>query len=235
MVIASKVSESRAKIVQVPLFYQQNWNEHTRLAVWKIEEQETFFTDTVTLQRSISHPHKRLQHLVGRYLLSFLFPEFPSRLIRIADTRKPFLEGQPYQFSISHSENYAAAIVSTYCRVGVDVELASPKIAAIRRKFLSDGDAGVLFGDGQMDLTRLTIAWSAKEAVYKWWGQGEVDFKEDIVLNECRMGEEGWLACTFHKPVPRPVQIHYRLFGELVLAWIADGVVCLEQGFLSSF
>lgn len=209
----------------MPLFYQQNVNEHTRLAVWKIEEEEAFFTDAVTLQRSISHPHKRLQHLAGRYLLSFLFPHFPSWLIRIADTRKPFLEGQPFHFSISHSENYAAAIVGTLCSVGIDVELASPKIAAIRRKFLSDHDAGVLFSDGASteNILRLTVAWSAKEAVYKWWGQGEVDFKEDIVLNDARIGEEGWLACTFGKPAPSGLTVHYRLFGQLVLAWVAEG------------
>lgn len=210
----------------MPLFYQENINEYTRLAVWKIEEQEAFFTDTVTVQRTIQHPHKRLQHLAGRYLLSFLFPRFPSWLIRIAGTRKPFLEGQPYQFSISHSDDYAAAIVSTACSVGIDVELRSPKVTVIRRKFLSDRDAGVLLAgvdDVQTEELRLTIAWSAKEAVYKWWGLGEVNFKEDIIFNTHKMnGEEGHLDCTFNKPAPRPVQVHYRLFGSLVLAWVVE-------------
>ena len=75
----------------MPLFYQQDINETTKLGVWKIEEPEDFFLRVVPLQRSITHPHKRLQHLAGRYLLPFLFPDFPHEEIEIADTRKPFL------------------------------------------------------------------------------------------------------------------------------------------------
>ena len=73
----------------MPLFFQQDIDDTTRLAIWKIEEEEAFFH--VPLQREITHPHKRLQHLAGRYLLKYLFPDFPTELIRIADTRKPFL------------------------------------------------------------------------------------------------------------------------------------------------
>src|SRR5688572_33506351 len=84
----------------MPLFYQQAVDSETKLAIWKIEEEEQFFLDHVPLQREITHPHKRLQHLAGRYLLQFLFPDFPIRLIQIADTRKPFLEDEAYHFSI---------------------------------------------------------------------------------------------------------------------------------------
>lgn len=72
------------------LFYQQNINESTCLAIWKIEEPEDFFLQRVTLQREITHPNKRLQHLAGRYLLPFLFPDFPDADIEIANTRSLF-------------------------------------------------------------------------------------------------------------------------------------------------
>lgn len=211
----------------MPLFYQHTINEHTKLAVWKIEEQETFFSAAVSVQRNISHPHKRLQHLAGRYLLPWLFPDFPSWLIQIADTRKPFLTEQTHRFSISHSDNYAAAIVSTTLHVGVDVEPASHKIAAIRHKFLSDQDAEVLYVNAeegmQVHMQRLTIAWSAKEAVYKWYGKGEVDFKRDIIFNYWKENnDEGYLTCTFSKEKPVSITVHYKLFGTLVLAWIAE-------------
>ena len=76
----------------MPIFFQQDIDADTKLAVWKIEEEESFFA--VPLQREITHPHKRLQHLSGRYLLRFLFPEFPLDLIKIANTRKPYLEDE---------------------------------------------------------------------------------------------------------------------------------------------
>ena len=102
----------------MPLVYQQNINAVTKLGVWHITEQEDYFQ--APLQREITHWHKRLQHLAGRLLLKELYPEFPISLIRIADTRKPFLENEPYHFSISHCGDYAAAIVSREFRVGID-------------------------------------------------------------------------------------------------------------------
>lgn len=95
------------------LFYAQTIDEATKLAVWHIEEPESFFLEKVPLSRNITHPVKRCQHLAGRYLLQYLFPDFPVWLIQIADTRKPYLTDDPFHFSISHCGAYAAAIVST--------------------------------------------------------------------------------------------------------------------------
>ncbi len=110
----------------MPLFYQHNINESTRLGIWHIEEDEAFFLKRVPLKRDVSHPLKRLQHLAGRYLLTELFPDFPLDEILIADTRKPYLADEQYHFSISHCGTFAAAIVSTRHRVGIDVEQAVP-------------------------------------------------------------------------------------------------------------
>ena len=97
----------------MPLFYQHNINESTKLAIWHITEAEDFFLEKVPLKRDVSHPQKRLQHLAGRYLLTELFADFPLEEILIADTRKPFLADEKYHFSISHCGQYAAAIVSS--------------------------------------------------------------------------------------------------------------------------
>ena len=86
----------------MPLVYQQNINEATRIAVWHITENEDFFFKKVILSNAITDPHKRLQHLAGRYLLTELYDNFPLELIKIADTRKPFLADEAFHFSISH-------------------------------------------------------------------------------------------------------------------------------------
>src|SRR6202035_3577071 len=103
-------------------------------------------------------------------LLPVLFEDFPLEEIVIADTRRPFLENEKYHFSISHCGPYAAAIVSTNSRVGVDIEMVSPKIALIRQKFLSPAEfelaAGrIALADNPQDhyLELLTLLWSAKE------------------------------------------------------------------------
>ena len=128
----------------MPLVYQQNINESTKLAVWHIAETEDFFLEKVMLPNNITHPHKRLQHLAGRYLLPELFEKFPLELIKIADTRKPFLPDEAFHFSISHCGDYAAAIVSKTNRVGVDIEVVGEKIEKIKDKFLSDEEQETL-------------------------------------------------------------------------------------------
>ena len=62
----------------MPIFFQHQISEATRLGIWKIEETEDFFKANVPQHRSVTHPHKRLQHLAGRFLLQYLFPDFPN-------------------------------------------------------------------------------------------------------------------------------------------------------------
>ncbi|NTS43542.1 4'-phosphopantetheinyl transferase superfamily protein [Flavisolibacter sp. BT320] len=218
----------------MPIFFQQDIDGDTKLAVWKIEEEESFFS--VPLHRDITHPHKRLQHLAGRYLLRHLFPAFPLELIKVADTRKPYLDDEAYHFSISHCSDYAAAIVSRSKRVGVDIELPSPKVERIKEKFLHPDELAEVnrqraIGNGQMEsllgrqseleLARLTLLWSAKEAVYKWWSYGSVDFSEMIRLQPSVLQPSGSYPGRFlAREEEHPLTIHYRLFNGLSLAWV---------------
>src|SRR6185312_3646557 len=132
-----KVCNLSSKITFVPIFFQHQINDTTRLGIWKIEETEDFFKANVPQHRDVTHPHKRLQHLAGRFLLQFLFPDFPYHLIQLADTRRPYLPNEEYHFSISHCGDYAAAIVSKTSRVGIDIEIPTQRIIRIKDKFLS--------------------------------------------------------------------------------------------------
>lgn len=204
------------------LFYQQDINETTRLGVWKIEEGMEFFLDQVPLQREISHPHKKLQHLAGRYLLKWLFPDFPYDLIRIADTRKPFLHNEQYHFSISHSGDFAAAIVSTDQRVGIDVELYSDKVMKVLHKFLSLEEKERFHGRNSTPYEHETLLWSAKESVFKWHGNGGVDFKEHIQLQ--RFMESGYMDVQFTGDPATALQVFYKLFPEVCLSWVSSKI-----------
>ena len=206
----------------MPIFFQQQINETTRLGIWKIEETEDFFILNVPQRPNVSHPHKRLQHLAGRFLLRYLFPDFPNELIQIADTRKPFLPDEQYHFSISHCGDYAAAIVSSTNRVGIDIEIPTEKIAGIMYKFLSAKEHE-LFHLIEPDKGRIpfaTLLWSAKESVFKWYGSGGVDFRRQIVLKK-QHPEREFIDCFFSK-TNKGLTIYYRQFDQLVLAWVVS-------------
>lgn len=204
----------------MPLFYQQDINATTKLAIWQIEEQELFFLAKVPLQSNITHPHKRLQHLAGRYLLPFLFPDFPNKEILIATTRKPFLPDEQYHFSISHCGNFAAAIVSKNERVGIDIEIETPKVAKIAHKFLNDEEKDAVNRQPPTVNRILTLFWCAKETIFKWWGNGEVDFKEHIQLFYTALAKKNVLKSSFTKLLPaQDLDVHYQFFNDLCLTF----------------
>ena len=205
----------------MPIFFQQQVNENTRLGIWKIEETEEFFKGNVPQHRDVTHPHKRLQHLAGRFLLQFLFPDFPYHLIGIADTRKPFLPEEQYHFSISHCGDFAAAIVSKDSRVGIDIEIPVAKITRIADKFLNGEEKDQWsIVNKEEDVNQITLLWSCKESVFKWYGNGEVDFREHIQLKNQDEGNET-IDCFFSKNKSHLI-IHYRQFDGLVLAWVVS-------------
>jgi 4'-phosphopantetheinyl transferase EntD len=219
----------------MPLFYQHNINQETKLGIWHIAEAESFFLEKVPLKRGVSHPFKRLQHLAGRYLLVTLFPDFPLEEIRIADTRQPFLASEKYHFSISHCGNYAAAIVSTNSRVGVDIELITPRIERVADKFLHEEEAHFFNDDYALFLEQwglrgrvfqefLTLIWNAKEAIYKWYGRGELDFKRHMKLEGGINLDGDWIKLPFVLAKGKCVHLSVegRIFEEhsLTLAWL---------------
>jgi phosphopantetheinyl transferase len=206
----------------LPLVYQHTINSNTKLGLWHITEPEEFFLERVPLKRDVTHPHKRLQHLAGRYLLPTLFEDFPLEEILIADTRKPFLPEEQYHFSISHCGDYAASIASSKERVGIDIELPSEKVFRIIHKFLNEEEK--LFLNEHMSSSQLlqmaTLLWSTKEAMFKWYGNGGVDFRKHMHISEINGNdEEGKLKCLFLKEWQIPLTIQYRLSTKLVMSW----------------
>jgi 4'-phosphopantetheinyl transferase EntD len=214
----------------MPIFFQHTLDESAKLGVWKIEEDETFFLQEVMPQRDVTHPHKKLQHLAGRYLLKYLYPDFPLSLIRVADTRKPFLPDEAYHFSISHCGDYAAAIVSRDYRVGIDIEIPTGKILKIEHKFLHEEERRMINDNGLERTHQLTLMWCCKEAMFKWWGKGNIDFSKMLRVSGGVYEGGGILQGNFIKGnlnVFFPLQ--YRIFPGLILTWVATSASLHED------
>lgn len=207
----------------MPLFYQHNINDFTKLAIWRIAEAEEFFLKKVNVQNSITHPHKRLQHLAGRYLLQLLEPDFPLHLISIAHSKKPSLSNEAFHFSISHCGDFAAVIISENHLVGIDVELINPKIEIIQHKFLGTKERELInnFHSIHQHSKLLTLFWSSKEAIFKWYGKGSVDFKKNMIIDYLFFEDEkGFVDARFIKEKCTPLKIGYKFFENLCLAWV---------------
>jgi len=139
--------------------------------------------DAIAYAPQSVHPGRRLQQLATRFLLKQLNHDFPIDTIVINESGKPFLPGQELQFNLTHTTDLAAAIISDLKAVGIDAEKIDQRVLKIEHKFLNSEERKSLTSLTEIEkISRLTLYWTIKEAVYKWWGRGAIDFANDILI-----------------------------------------------------
>ena len=84
--------------------------------------------------------------------------------------------------SISHSKNIIAIIIGKK-NVALDIEMISKKPFKIKDKFLS------IFDNISHSIEETTLAWSAKETIFKLHQKGDIDYKSDIQIKEINYDE----------------------------------------------
>lgn len=166
---------------------------------------------------------RKKQWLACRIMIrSLLVPEdFP---VEYDPTGKPFLPGSSYNISVSHSRERAAVILSRNHQVGIDIEKITPRILRVREKFLNERELSSWAHTENLEL--LTLAWSAKEAIYKLYGLRNLDFRKNITLHLPDTG----LPMNFTGVVGRgDFHREYTLSGEkiddYILVYVLDRVI----------
>lgn len=168
---------------KMPLLKQWNPKTNSIVAIWHITESEEFFlqNDAVrqaTAGSSIRHPKRRLEHIAGRYLLQQIQADFPIHDISPDSHDKPRLPDNNFFFSLSHSYPFVAAVITEDEECGIDIQVWKENIAEISHMFLSEEEQKIC----QEENSLYTLAWCAKEAVYKWNGRRGIDFIGDFKL-----------------------------------------------------
>lgn len=168
----------------------QHWEEkeqYQEIALWKIEEPLSYFTSKL---HRISVPafkseRRALEFAATRFLLQELRPEFPFHSVVLNEKGKPYLKDDSLFFSITHSYPYIGVVISDQQSVGIDIQRFDPKILRLKDRFLSEEEQ--LLTLSKVD--RTTLLWACKEAAYKWYGNGWMDFIDHMTVVEWE--EEG--------------------------------------------
>ena len=74
-----------------------------------------------------------------------------------------------------------------------------------------------------LHLQMITIVWSAKEAIFKWYGAGNVDFRKHMVLDGVIVtGSDEWITIPFlfKKDQNISLKVMARTFNDMVLAYV---------------
>jgi len=194
----------------MPLYREWSSDPFSLAAIWEITEPEQFFIERTQLTVDIKSEKRRLEHLAGRFLLRHLQEDFPLLSILPDEHDKPRVSNNEYYFSISHSFPYVAAVVSPYVECGIDIQVWHKRMDQLQHKFLSDTEQRFFQNDPRL----ITVAWCAKEAVYKWQGRRGVEFIDHLPIERFEERTDG-LDINFHLQLTNPkLHIASRAFVE---------------------
>jgi phosphopantetheinyl transferase len=211
----------------MPEIFRKIINGQSLLAIWKIRETPDELMEMIHLREQEKKlfstflvERRKKQWLAYRILIrSMLEPEnFP---VEYDASGKPYLAGSRYHISVTHSGDLAAVILSSAGLVGIDIEKVRPTILKVAEKYLHESE---LTGTGgRDDSTFLTLAWCAKEALYKLYGHRGLDFKENIRLQFTGSGPYS----EFQGEIRTAAQCHsYQLvskqFEDYILVYVTE-------------
>ena len=188
----------------------------THVKIWRIEEAADFFQifpDSWAMPpiKSIQI-NKRLESLAARYCLWELMKSLElTGMEFLQDTRnRPYLNHPEWQVSISHSYPFAAACISKKSFMGIDLEKRDRNVKKIAPRFLNPAE----LNNWQNDALKLTLAWSAKESIYKAFKQPGLSFQQAIKLhlNGNQLSAQVNQKNSFN--------VEYELFDEFVITLV---------------
>jgi phosphopantetheinyl transferase len=147
-------------------------------------------------------------------------PDFPIEKILSAESKKPFLSDHSLEFSISHTNDIAAAIINKKNSAGIDVEYISDKARRVAHKFLHEDEMQSLNTDPESENDHCTLAWSIKESIFKWYGLGNVDFREDILIKKIHTSHNENVAECFFRKTDQILHVNFMRMDNVVLSWL---------------
>jgi phosphopantetheinyl transferase len=210
----------------LPVITDININNNCRLAVWEITEDEKSLASQLILSEDekeflseIKVEKKKLQWLASRCLIRMIVNVKEYISMHASDEGQPMMSNLKQKVSISHAGKYAAVIMSKENNVGIDVEIISDKVLAIKEKFI--GEAELTWMREEKNFLKPLLIWSAKESMFKWYGKGCVDFKENLLLEKFELEKSGTIKANFnHRLKKQALVINYEVKKDFVITWV---------------
>jgi 4'-phosphopantetheinyl transferase len=194
-----------------------------KLGIWEINEDYDDLLSRLSLNNTeyerltgFSNYSRKLEFLSVRVLINEMTGK-PSRII-YNNERKPFLENNSFNISISHSHQLTSILISREKKVGIDLEYMSHRIQKIADKFIHKDE--YITQDEEMVKYHLYIHWCAKEALYKLCDKKGIHFKKDIQIAPFEPADSGVLrGVVLRQQGPENYDLHYFRNGDYIIVW----------------
>ena len=193
------------------------------LAVWQITESENTLLTGLKLSageqeelEKIKAPVARTEWAACRKLLKEVLHSREVFVVKDA-FGKPSIENSKKHISISHTHGYAAAILSDHL-CGVDVHKLETRIEKIAPKFISEEEWPSISENDK--LKKIHLYWSAKEAMYKYYGKRQLDFRSHMKVSAFKLNSSGKLVGRISKgDYKQDLIIEYLFEDDYLLAF----------------
>ena len=196
------------------------------LGLWQIDETTKDFYERSArlaqyeplLDKRYKHDGRKLEFLAVRALLHSMLAMggcSEAQIDRMGEIThnqagKPLLRG--YHISVSHTQGFAAVILSKSREVAVDVEYFSDRVRRVAAKFMRKDEKAP-------DLDSLLVHWCSKETVYKLFSDENLQFGEMRVEPFDAMAD--WSCEVENLRVKKKVTVDFELTMEFVLTYSA--------------
>lgn len=163
---------------------QHNFN--TKILIWKITETfDALFSQVILKEKTLARLQTMKSETHQRAFLSVrkLLQETGHNDVQLHydEFGKPHLENEIH-ISITHSFDFSAIILSDK-NVGIDIEQRREKIIRIADKFVDKSEFEFLNKENLQDyISKLTVIWGIKEAVFKIRNEKGISFKDHIFV-----------------------------------------------------
>lgn len=173
----------------MPVLFTKKYDNECHLLVWQITEsaielQAMLSSDILTDAElaETRHPQKQLEFYASRLAIQTLAANLGIAFFGIKKDEygKPFMVGNEWQMSLTHSNKYIAVAMHAQKSLGIDIEKPSEKMKKILPRLFSTSEIAEIADD----LDKLSVYWSAKEALYKLYGKRKVDFRKNLLVFE---------------------------------------------------
>ena len=177
----------------MPLHKTIQYNPNTKILIWKITESfDALFSEVLLKEKTLTRLQGMKSETHQRAFLSVrkLLQETGHNDLQLhyGDCGKPALDNENH-ISITHSFDFSAIILSDK-NVGIDIEQRREKIIRIADKFVDDSEFLFLNKENQQDyISKLTVIWGIKEAVFKIRNEKGISFKDHIFVAPFEMAD----------------------------------------------
>lgn len=147
-----------------------------------IEKEFALLEDQLTSKekkeiKNLHNENFRRQKMAGRILLNKLLGE--TGRIEYNEHGKPLLKSHPFDISFSHAKDKVAVMLSKKT-AGIDIQDISPRIRRIVHKYMNQPELDSLKEETYE--TQATIYWCAKETLYKAYGERQLIFTDNLII-----------------------------------------------------